>query len=261
MKKNVKIHFSKMLVIDILVLFSIFSLLDPSTANAMLVPGQRELSLDSKLLCQNISAQIPQNSTWTKRFDFIGICEPDYYLWAWNPEPIKEVDQLNLILSDFQENQKHVDEYRKLEEALSSALQENKRILALLEERETEIKKLRKDHKDELGKSKQESKYHSEQSDFFEYKFKRYRNSFFMLLIAICLLLMDIYQRSHKMEELESNLKYYKIEHEDISELYRRAIENRIEDEKEEEKKSDDEFVWERRKREMNRFQFKMLKS
>ena len=146
MKKIVKIHFSKMLAIDILVLFSIFSLLASSTANAMLVPGQRELSLDSKSLCQNISAQIPQNSTWTKRFDFIGICESDYYLWAWNPEPIKELDQLNLILSDFQENQKHMDEYRKLEETLNSALQVNKRILALLEERETEIKKLRKDH-------------------------------------------------------------------------------------------------------------------
>jgi hypothetical protein len=56
------------------------------------------------------------------------MCKPDYYLWTWQEESIKDISQLRLIKDDFQHNQEREDQIISAENKLGKALEEIQRL-------------------------------------------------------------------------------------------------------------------------------------
>jgi hypothetical protein len=64
-----------------------------------MLPAQRPISSESKILCTQIEEILPRNSSWMRRFNFFEVCKDDFYVWMWNQDPLDQLDQLNLLFS------------------------------------------------------------------------------------------------------------------------------------------------------------------
>jgi hypothetical protein len=128
------------------------------------------------------------------------MCKEEYYLWVWNEEPAKDLDQLQLILSDSEKEERNLEKIRIAEDSLKEALEENKRLSELLEQHKTDLSKCKKDFKNFVRKT-----------EFYEHKYKLTIGVFVFSYFVLAVYMddekeandTDLQERAHRDEILD----------------------------------------------------------